>query len=181
MKTKRKEIQVINAGSMADIAFLLLIFFLVTTTLLQEKGLGMALPAKQNQPPPVEVSSRNLFNILINEQNQVLVQGERAKVSNLSRDIQDFVTNPSHSLKMPESPEKAIILIKMKRNTHYKTYLQVLDEVKKGYYLIRASYLQIGLTAYIKQEEDMKKFVPSKKFQEAKKKFPMNITEQMMD
>jgi biopolymer transport protein ExbD len=89
--------QEVNAGSMADIAFLLLIFFLVTTTIASDKGILNILPPKQdpNQPPPeVELNERNIFNILINANDQLLIEGEfRTTTEGLSDEIKKFILN----------------------------------------------------------------------------------------
>jgi len=71
--------QEVNAGSMADIAFLLLIFFLVTTTIASDKGILNILPPKQdpNVPPPdIKKNERNIYNVLINANNDLLVEGD---------------------------------------------------------------------------------------------------------
>jgi biopolymer transport protein ExbD len=78
-RKKNRPSQEVNAGSMADIAFLLLIFFLVTTTIASDKGILNILPPKQdpNVPPPdIKVNERNIFTILINANDQLLVEGE---------------------------------------------------------------------------------------------------------
>ena len=84
----------INAGSMADIAFLLLIFFLVTTTIASDKGILNVLPPKQdpNVPPPdIKKNERNIFNVLINANNDLLVEGEyRRKAEGLDKDFKEF-------------------------------------------------------------------------------------------
>ena len=87
----------INAGSMADIAFLLLIFFLVTTTIASDKGILNFLPPKQdpNVPPPdIKKNERNIFNVLINANNDLLVEGEyRRKAEGLDKDFKEFIMN----------------------------------------------------------------------------------------
>ncbi|MFZ1751822.1 MAG: biopolymer transporter ExbD [Saprospiraceae bacterium] len=76
MRTKRHMSNEINAGSMADIAFLLLIFFLVTTTISEDKGVLVKLPEWSPElPPPLPINERNVFSVLINAQNQLLVRG----------------------------------------------------------------------------------------------------------
>ena len=96
-KGKNRMSNEINAGSMADIAFLLLIFFLVTTTIASDKGILNILPPKldPNVPPPdIKVNERNIFAILINANNDLLVEGEyRRNTENLDRDIKEFILN----------------------------------------------------------------------------------------
>jgi|GEM_PF-4523410 len=82
--TREKLNQEINAGSMADIAFLLLIFFLVTTTIAEDKGVLVKLPpwVEEDQPEQV-IKERNVLTVLINAQNQLLVEGEEMDIDDL--------------------------------------------------------------------------------------------------
>lgn len=124
----------INAGSMADIAFLLLIFFLVTTTIAEDKGLLVKLPPWSDEPPEeITLNSRNIYSVLVNAQNQLLVRGEPMNVSDLKNNAKIFILNPNKLENMSESPKKAIISIKNDRGTKYATYLEVYNEVKAAY------------------------------------------------
>ncbi|WP_291782038.1 biopolymer transporter ExbD, partial [Cecembia sp.] len=163
----------VNAGSMADIAFLLLIFFLVTTTIASDKGILNILPPKQdpNQPPPeVLLNERNIFNILVNANDQLLVEGEYLdNTEKLSEDLKDFILNfgapdedavalfnslpaslrnrakrSSDSSDHPMSGG-AVVSIKTNRGTSYERYLEVLDQVKRAYFEIYAE--RVGLTS----------------------------------
>jgi biopolymer transport protein ExbD len=161
----------INAGSMADIAFLLLIFFLVTTTIASDKGILNILPPKQdpNVPPPdIKVNERNIFAILINANNDLLVEGEyRRTTENLDKDIKEFILNfgapneeavglfntlpaslQGQALRRPDSsdhPKEAVVSIKTDRGTSYELYLEVFDAAKKAYFEIYGE--RVGLTA----------------------------------
>jgi biopolymer transport protein ExbD len=165
--------QEVNAGSMADIAFLLLIFFLVTTTIASDKGIMNILPPKQdpNQPPPeVELNERNIFNILINANDQLLIEGDfRNTTEGLSDEIKRFILNfgnpdeaamalfnglpaslralADRSSTSSDHPMTggAVVSIKTNRGTSYETYLEVLDLVKRAYFEIYAE--RVGLTA----------------------------------
>ncbi|MGY6557828.1 MAG: ExbD/TolR family protein [Nitritalea sp.] len=165
--------QEVNAGSMADIAFLLLIFFLVTTTIASDKGLLTVLPPKQdpNTPPPeVPLNERNIFNILVNANDQLLVEGEPMNnTENLSAEVKAFILNfgrPNEEAtalynSLPESlkaqvsrdPKSsdhpmaggAVVSIKTNRGTSYEKYLEVYDQVKRAYFEIYAE--RVGLTA----------------------------------
>jgi len=122
----------INAGSMADIAFLLLIFFLVTTTIAEDKGVLVKLPPWSNEPPPVlEMNTKNVYSVLVNADNQLLVKGEPMKVDNLKDATKDFIMNKA------DSPKKAIVSLKNDRGTKYKTYLTVYNELKAAYRELR--------------------------------------------
>ena len=85
----------INAGSMADIAFLLLIFFLVTTTMNVDKGLTRMLPPPKNdQNKPAEINERNVFSVRINSNDMLLVEGEQLSVEELREKCKEFFLNP---------------------------------------------------------------------------------------
>ncbi len=81
MGSKKRPATEINASSMADIAFLLLVFFLVTTTIDVERGITVRLPEWSEEPPEnIRINSRNVFTVLVNANNQLLVRGEPAMV-----------------------------------------------------------------------------------------------------
>ena len=85
----------INASSMADIAFLLLIFFLVTTQILEDKGILVKLPPWSEEPPEtLELISRNVFSVLVNSENKLLVRGEPANIDELRERTKEFILNP---------------------------------------------------------------------------------------
>lgn len=124
----------INAGSMADIAFLLLIFFLVTTTIDVDKGISIKLPPwSEEEPETAKMKSRNIFPVLVNAQNQLLVRGEIANVADIRERAKEFISNPTKQEDLAEDPRKAIISLKNDRGTNYKTYLQVYNELKAAY------------------------------------------------
>lgn len=124
----------INAGSMADIAFLLLIFFLVTTTIAEDKGILVRLPPWSEEEPDIaKLKTRNVYSVLVNAQNQLLVRGEPMDIENLRENAKEFIMNPTKREDMSESPKKAIISLKNDRGTNYKTYLEVYNELKGAY------------------------------------------------
>lgn len=98
----KKQVQEINAGSMADIAFLLLIFFLVTTTMETEEGIARQLPQKQEKKTIQEVSRRNVLEISINGKNEILAGGELIDPARLYAITREFYTNPSSKQDLPE-------------------------------------------------------------------------------
>ena len=100
----KRELEEINAGSMADIAFLLLIFFLVTTTMDQEQGIVRNLPQKapESQDKPPVVKERNVFKVLVNFRNQLLVEDELSEMSKLKDQTLEFLTNPSNEDDLPQ-------------------------------------------------------------------------------
>ncbi len=124
----------INASSMADIAFLLLIFFLVTTQILEDKGILVKLPPWSDEPPEtLELISRNVFSVLVNSENKLLVRGEPANIDELRERTKEFIMNPSQREDLSQAPTKAIISLKNDRGTSYKTYIDVYNELKGAY------------------------------------------------
>lgn len=124
----------INAGSMADIAFLLLIFFLVTTTIVEDKGITVKLPPwSEEEPDPTKLKKRNVFSVLVNAQDQLLVRGEPTPVEQLRDRAKTFINNPNRAEDMAEKPTKAIISLKNDRGTSYEAYLRVYNELKGAY------------------------------------------------
>lgn len=135
----------INAGSMADIAFLLLIFFLVTTTIAEDKGVLVRLPIWSDQPPETQkLNTRNVYSVLVNADNQLLVRGQQMNIRDLRENTKNFILNPQKREDMAESPTKALISLRNDRGTKYKTYLEVYNELKAAYNELR-------------EEESMKK------------------------
>ena len=109
----------IPTSSMADIAFLLLIFFLVTTTIDMDKGLGMGLPAEGEE---VEINKKNILNCLINSTGNVLLGGEGVEIKNLSKTIRQ---------KIAEN-DKLVISVKAHKASSYKDYVRVIDQLKQA-------------------------------------------------
>lgn len=134
-KTSRDRVNTeINAGSMADIAFLLLIFFLVTTTIVEDKGILVKLPPwSEDEVDPTKLNKRNVFSVLVNAQNQLLVRGEPTQVNDLKNRAKEFIMNPQRLENLAEKPTKAIISLKNDRGTNYKTYLKVYNELLAAY------------------------------------------------
>jgi biopolymer transport protein ExbD len=113
-KTRTAEIPM---ASLADIAFLLLIFFLVTTTIDVDKGIGLTLPAKGQE---TKVRSKNITNLLINAQGEILLDNEIIQLEEINQIVRR---------KIEENPN-LIISVKADRETEYDVYVEVLDELK---------------------------------------------------
>ena len=107
----------IPTSSMADIAFLLLIFFLVTTTIDIDKGLGLVLPAEGET---IEIKKKNILNCLINSSGMVLLGGEPVNLKDVSRIVKE---------KLREN-NKLIISVKTHEKTRYKDYVAIIDQLK---------------------------------------------------
>ncbi|HJL63003.1 MAG: biopolymer transporter ExbD [Candidatus Marinimicrobia bacterium] len=118
MKKKRRfKRGEIPTASMADIAFLLLIFFLVTTTIDMDKGLGIVLPAEGEE---IEIKKDNILNCLINSSGNVLLGGEPVKTRDLNKEIRRRITEN----------DKLIISVKAHEKTKYSDYVNVIDQLK---------------------------------------------------
>ena len=109
----------IPTSSMADIAFLLLIFFLVTTTIDMDKGLGMVLPAEGEE---IEINKKNILNCLINSTGKVLLGGEAVEIRNLSKTVRQKIAQN----------DKLVISVKAHRASRYEDYVRVIDQLKQA-------------------------------------------------
>jgi biopolymer transport protein ExbD len=141
----KREVQPINAGSMADIAFLLLIFFLVTTTMDVDTGLMRRLPPipdKDQQDTDDKIKERNVFVVLINKNNDLLVENEEMSIYDLRERAKEFIANPEDREDLPEKdykdiqffgnvyvPKNPVISLRNDRGTEYGTYLMVQNEL----------------------------------------------------
>jgi biopolymer transport protein ExbD len=134
----------VNAGSMADIAFLLLIFFLVTTTIETDAGLDRMLPPIEPPDTDVVIKQKNIFQVNINKNGQLLADGELIQLKELREKAKLFLENNgdgtcnycSLGKKDPTSsdnPTKAIISLKNDRETKYGTYITVQNELVGAY------------------------------------------------
>lgn len=176
-KKKNRSIPEINASSMADIAFLLLIFFLVTTTIGADKGLNMLLPPKKdpNQKQDVNLKDRNVFKVIVNSKNQLLVEDEPMDVRILKDECKKFLSNNGADPNMSENPEKAVVSLKTDRGTDYKVYVKVLDELIAAYNELRAEKLGISVERYLSLDEKIQKEDELLKY--AQKVYPRRLSE----
>ncbi len=131
MKKRRRKNNGVNAGSMADIAFLLLIFFLVATTIAQEKGLKVILPPYY-EGEPGKASDRNVLSIRINADNKVMVEGQESRVEDLSDLTYNFIINPLVLSSGSLSPDKAVVSLIHDARTEYQPYLMVYSAIENG-------------------------------------------------
>jgi biopolymer transport protein ExbD len=156
MAGNRKKLQEINAGSMADIAFLLLIFFLVTTTMDTDTGLQRRLPPMPDEEEidNTPIKERNVFIVLINSRDQLLVKGEPADVSQLREKAKEFIMNPNNDAELPEKDlkyieylgreemvnEKGVISLQNDMATTYSVYMKVQNELVAAYNEVRDEF-----------------------------------------
>ncbi|MEO9485005.1 MAG: biopolymer transporter ExbD [Ekhidna sp.] len=189
----------VSSGSMADIAFLLLIFFLVTTTIANDKGILMQLPPPPEPDQPiVEFQERNIFKILANSNDQLLVENEpyNKPMSELKDEVKAFVLNfgnpdqegidtynslPSQmkirakqSSESSDHPKKAVVSFKANRGTSYELYIDVLDAVQAAYNEIYGE--RVGITADEFLQLDQSKDVEKRMYQQARAGIPKAIS-----
>jgi biopolymer transport protein ExbD len=140
----------VNAGSMADIAFLLLIFFLVTTTIETDSGINRKLPPIDEIEDPPIIKQKNIFTVVVNKNNQLLVEEELIEISDLRALAVGFLDNGGgqgeetcdycqgpRDPKSSDNPDKAIISLKNDRETSYKVYIAVQNELVAAYNELR--------------------------------------------
>lgn len=150
-----RKLQEINAGSMADIAFLLLIFFLVTTTMDTDTGLPRKLPPleeEQTDSPPIK--ERNVFIVLLNSSDQLMVEGEPLELNQLREKAKEFIANPENKSDLPEKTtkfieglgremqvcSKAVISLQNDNGTTYEAYMYVQNELVAAYNDLRNEF-----------------------------------------
>lgn len=136
-KKRGRESADIDGSSLADIAFLLLIFFLVVTTIDVDTGIGLILPPIPDDIEPPPVRERNLMNILVNAQGMVLINEQPAAIANVRDLVKQFIDNNGVDPELSESPDDAIVSIKTDRRTPYNVYIDMLDEVMGAYEELR--------------------------------------------
>lgn len=182
MKTSRHSAPEVNAGSMADIAFLLLIFFLVTTTISADKGINRQLPS--DCPPGTNCSTatpeRNIMRISINGNDELLVEDEIVSIKNLKQIVKEFLDNNGddscsycEGLKnstASDNPKKAIVSLQNDKQTSYEMYVAVQDVLTKAYYELREDYAKNILN---KSAKDLTK----KDLKDIKNAYPVMISE----
>jgi biopolymer transport protein ExbD len=140
----------INAGSMADIAFLLLVFFLVTTTMDTDFGLSRKLPPPlEDDQEIIDIKQRNVLTVLVNANDQLLVKGELMQIENLKEKAKEFIANANNAEHLPEKKatevqffgnvmvSKQVISLQNDNGTSYKMYIQVQNELARAYNELR--------------------------------------------
>jgi len=172
----RRENSEINAGSMADIAFLLLIFFLVTTTMDVDSGISRKLPEKtpEDQKVDVIVKEKNIFDIVVNRNNQILIESEIVGVSDIKKLAVAFIDNGggignpvdgepgeacdyckgAQSPLSSDHPNKAVISLQSDRGTTYGMYISIQNEIEGAYIELRN---RLGLEKYRRSYDELLK------------------------
>ena len=201
-KQKNRKVE-IPAASLADIAFLLLIFFLVTTTIASDKGIALLLPPKPdpNQPPPdITKNERNIFKVNVNSSDAVLVEDEPLRdvskirdmvkdfvlnfgkqsqenqdiISTLSSTQRNFVMSQGRRPDSSDSPKEAVVSYKTDRGTSYEIYLAILDEIMGAYDEIYGE--RVGLSAEEFRNLDKSDPTQSDIYARAREGIPRNVS-----
>ena len=150
---KKRKVPAVNASSSADIAFMLLLFFLMTSSMDTDKGLPRRLPPpvpKEQKETDVDIKKRNLLVVLINSQNQILCGDEFIDIKQLKGRVKEFVSNPNNNEHMPEKVEvdvpyfgkqmvtkNHVISLQNDRGTEYQAYIDVQNEIAAAYNELR--------------------------------------------
>ncbi|WP_299335087.1 biopolymer transporter ExbD [uncultured Psychroserpens sp.] len=158
MRTSRRQFPQVNAGSMADIAFLLLIFFLVTAVIPKEdQGFNRKLPppCPPNSDCLGEIPQRNTLEIRVNSKDELFVENDIVNIDELKQLTKAFVDNNGdtscnycnglQTTNASDNPKKAVISLTNDNMTSYNFYIKVQDEITKAYYELRSDYAQTVL------------------------------------
>jgi len=143
----------LNAGSMADIAFLLLIFFLVTTTIPNDKGIVRKLPNKCEAPPCIaDFHERNVLRIALNRNGELMVNDDLSLIKDLKDMLIEFIDNNGDKscdychgnsfTDASDNPTKAIISLSSDRESSYKDFIAIQAELTAAYYELRETYVK---------------------------------------
>jgi len=187
----RRQIQEINAGSMADIAFLLLIFFLVATTMDIDTGLSRLLPPMpedEEQEDDSEIRERNVFVVLINRDDQLFVEKEVIDISRLKEMTKEFFVNPNDDATLSEKREltvdffgemmvsKGVISLRNDIGTSYGKYIAVQNEIAAAVNELRN---EICMQRFGKRYDNLDPLNETEKdlIAAVKKVYPMAISE----
>lgn len=174
----------LNTGPMADIAFLLLIFFLVATTMNGEKGIQRKMPPAETTGTPEPHPKRNTLLILVNNQNKVMVNEEIIDFTHLHSEIKKFVLNngdgtcdycfdSSQNYNSSDNPKEALVALDVQTETSYETYVAVQNEVSSVLRELRneLSNLQYGINFEDLNRAQMKA---------VRAKFPLLLSEHVL-
>ena len=151
-KRRRSEVPTLNTTSTADISFMLLIFFLVTSSMDTDKGLPRQLPPPEdiNEQQEVEVKKRNVMELQLDANDQLTCNGEPLTTDELTRRVAEFVANKQELASLPEKSEREvhllgrcrvsdrhIITVKADRQTTYNAYFNMQNAIVRGYATVR--------------------------------------------
>ncbi|MEM7109777.1 MAG: biopolymer transporter ExbD [Bacteroidota bacterium] len=185
-RNKGRDKPEINSSSMADIAFLLLIFFLVTTTIANDRGLSLQLPPNPEDIENIDIKipERNLFKIQINSADRMLVEGEpfEKDVTELREMIKEFVLNNGRDPESSDSPKDAIVSVKTDRGTTQEKFIEVLDQIQGAYYDMYAARIGVtnkewrAIASDLTDPENKRLYDEGRGLKDGNLEFPMNLS-----
>ena len=146
---------------MADIAFLLLIFFIITSNVVNDRGTKLTLPIIQ-EPKEVQRERRNVCLIIMNNQNELLVNDKPMKADALPSYIKKFILNKGVDPSMSASPEDAIVVFKTVRNVKYPQNLKLINSIQGVYFDIWAETAGISTAQILEWDVDSDKILSEK-------------------
>lgn len=159
-KRKIKEAEIPTA-SQADLAFLLLLFFLVSAVIDVDTGIGLVLPEYTEQTEFVPLSKDRLAALLINENGDVLLDKELTNIPQISKKLEPRIAS---KIDLPKN-KKLVVSVKVDRKTNYNLYIQALDQVKEAYAKVRNTYAMQKYGKKVidlnkEEENDLKEKIP---------------------
>ena len=170
-----KPLPALNTTSTGDIAFLLLIFFLVATTMDVDKGIQRRLPPmpdENQKQQDIKVNRRNIVVVRINAQDRILAGGTPMDITQVKDQIKEFITNPANSESLPEKEmkdiegfgqyavSKGVVSLQNDRGTSYSAYLRVQNEIVKAFNEIRDDFAMVNFgSKYADLDEEKQKIV----------------------
>jgi biopolymer transport protein ExbD len=181
--SSKREIQAINAGSMADIAFLLLIFFLVTTTMDVDTGITRKLPPPVEDDTEMDIKQRNIFEVLVNSADMLLVEGKAGNLETLKDETKQFFLNVNDDPNLPEKKieyiemlgdmeiSSGVVSLKNDRGTSYEMYIMVQNELTRAFQEMRD---EMAINRFGSRFDDL---VDDAKREAIQKAIPMAISE----
>ena len=185
MARNKKEVPQINSSSTADIAFMLLIFFLITTSMDTDRGLARRLPQptdpSQKQDDNIIVKERNVLQVRLNKDNQLMCTNEWIDIKQLKEKAKEFIANPNDEPNLPEKhvknipllggdcriTENHVISVQNDVGTSYQTYISVQNELVAAYNELRDELAKTKFGKKFKecseaQQNAIKLFYPQK-------------------
>ena len=183
MAKEKRKVPGLNATSTADISFILLIFFLVTTSMDTDTGLARRLPPPpedENSEAEIDVKERNVLNVKVNSLGQIMVNGDMLDISLLCDRAKEFVKNENNDPNLPEKhaknipllgmcavTDKHVISVQTDRGTSYNVYFQIQNELVRAYNELRdelskANFGKLYANLTEEQQEAIRGYYPQK-------------------
>lgn len=185
MRSFRRHSATVNAGSMADIAFLLLIFFLVTTTISADKGILRQLPS---ECPNInecikDVNERNILRIKLNNKQEIFIEDEIVNLNEMTEIVKGFIDNNGANtcdycygeglVNASDHPKEAVISLSHDALSKYQLFISVQDEISKAFYDLRARYI-------LEKFKKLPNEITDEEFKAVKKAYPFIVSEVML-